>query len=207
MGIPMRYVAQARPRTRTLSPQEIRIYLQTLCQSNIRRQFKLALHLILLTLVRKGEMILAKWSMSTSTPANGTYRAKTPRQANPTSFSCRVRPLNSSAGFMNSLQVRLGYAWSQQHSQTISKTALNQALEGVTFAIQPFTIHDMRRTSSTLLHEKGFSSDVVEKALNPTAGGVRGIFHHRRTDAGRLKISSRTQTISRPPLWLDPPRR
>ena len=46
----------------------------------------------------------------------------------------------------------------------------------MSFAIPPFTIHDMRRTGSTLLHEKGFSSDVIEKALNHTIGGVRGIY-------------------------------
>ncbi len=61
LSIPMRFITQVRPRTRALSPEEIRIYLQTLYRSNIRRQFKLALHQILLTLVRKSELILAKW--------------------------------------------------------------------------------------------------------------------------------------------------
>ena len=35
----------------------------------------------------------------------------------------------------------------------------------------------MRRTGSTLLHEKGFPSDVIEKALNHTIGGVRGVYN------------------------------
>jgi site-specific recombinase XerD len=48
LAIPMRFITQARPRTRTLSPSELRTNLQTLYQSNIRRQFKLALHQILL---------------------------------------------------------------------------------------------------------------------------------------------------------------
>jgi integrase len=61
LTIPMRFITQARPRTRTLSPSELRIYLQTLYQSNIRRQFKLALHQILLTLVRKSELIFTRW--------------------------------------------------------------------------------------------------------------------------------------------------
>ena len=61
LTIPMRFITQARPRTRTLSPGELRVYLQTLYQSNIRRQFKLALHQILLTLVRKSELIFARW--------------------------------------------------------------------------------------------------------------------------------------------------
>jgi len=53
LALPMRFITKARARTRALSPDEIRIYLHALYQSNIRRQFKLALHLILLTLVRK----------------------------------------------------------------------------------------------------------------------------------------------------------
>ena len=61
LTIPMRFITQSRPRTRALSPGELRIYLQTLYQSNIRRQFKLALHQILLTLTRKSELIFARW--------------------------------------------------------------------------------------------------------------------------------------------------
>ncbi len=44
-----------------LTPSEIRLYLRTIYQSNIRRQFKLALHIILLTLSRKSELLLARW--------------------------------------------------------------------------------------------------------------------------------------------------
>ena len=55
--------------------------------------------------------------------------------------------------------------------------ALNHALDGVTFPIAHFTIHDMRRTASMLLHERGFVSDVIEKALNHTMGGVRSVYN------------------------------
>ena len=41
--------------------------------------------------------------------------------------------------------------------------------------IAAFIIHDLRRTASTLLHENGRASDLVEKALNHTIGGVRGV--------------------------------
>jgi integrase len=44
-------------------------------------------------------------------------------------------------------------------------------------AIPVFTIHDLRRTASTLLRENGWASDVVEKALNHTIGGVRGVYN------------------------------
>lgn len=54
-------------------------------------------------------------------------------------------------------------------------SALKKALQGQ--AIPVFTIHDLRRTASTLLHEQDWSSDVVEKALNHTIGGVRGVYN------------------------------
>jgi Arm DNA-binding domain len=56
-----RYIGKARKRSRVLTPAEIRLYLRTIYQSNIRRQFKLALHIILLTLSRKSELLLARW--------------------------------------------------------------------------------------------------------------------------------------------------
>ncbi len=52
----------------------------------------------------------------------------------------------------------------------------------------PFTIHDMRRTGSTLLHEKGFPSDVIEKALNHTIGGVRGVYNRAEYSDQRRKM-------------------
>jgi integrase len=58
----------------------------------------------------------------------------------------------------------------------------------VSFGIKPFTIHDMRRTSSTLLHEKGYPSDVIEKALNHTIGGVRGVYNRAEYADQRKKM-------------------
>ena len=54
-------------------------------------------------------------------------------------------------------------------------TALKTALKGQ--EIPSFTIHDLRRTASTILHESGWASDVVEKALNHTISGVRGVYN------------------------------
>lgn len=62
-------------------------------------------------------------------------------------------------------------------SKPFSHNAMNQAMGSIKFDIAPFTIHDLRRTGSTLLHEKGFVSDVIEKALNHTLGGTRGVYN------------------------------
>ena len=57
-----------------------------------------------------------------------------------------------------------------------AKNALNKALEGLTFDMDPLTIHDLRRTGATLLTENGFNKDVIEKALSHEAEGIRAVY-------------------------------
>ena len=61
LALPMRHVHKAKARERALSTDEIRAFLKAAFESNIRRQFKIGLHLILLTMVRKSELLLARW--------------------------------------------------------------------------------------------------------------------------------------------------
>ena len=43
--------------------------------------------------------------------------------------------------------------------------------------MEPFTVHDLRRTGSTILNELGFSSDWIEKALAHEDGrSSRGVY-------------------------------
>lgn len=67
-----------------------------------------------------------------------------------------------------------------------AKNAMNKALEGINFHLEPFAIHDLRRTGSTRLHEMGFPSDVIEKAINFIIGGIRGV-HYRVQHADQRK--------------------
>jgi integrase len=57
-----------------------------------------------------------------------------------------------------------------------AKNALNKALEGLTFNMDPLTIHDLRRTGATLLTEHGFDKDVIEKALSHEREGIRAVY-------------------------------
>ncbi len=64
--------------------------------------------------------------------------------------------------------------------------ALKVALRGQD--IPAFTIHDLWRTVSTLLHEHGWPADVVEKALNHTIGGVRGVCNRAEYAGQRREV-------------------
>ncbi len=178
LATPMRFITKARPRTRALSPDEIKTYLQTLYRSNIRRQFKLALHIILLTLVRKSELLFAKWTDVDF--AAGEWQI--PQENSKTRQPHIVYMPRQVAEMFHELRALAGGSeWvlpsRSSLKEPFAKNALNQALEGVNFPIEPFTIHDLRRTGSTRLHEQGYPSDVVEKALNHTIGGVRGVYN------------------------------
>ena len=54
--------------------------------------------------------------------------------------------------------------------------ALNKATDGLSFAMEPVTIHDLRRTGATLLTEQGYAPDVIEKTLNHTRTGIRAVY-------------------------------
>lgn len=43
--------------------------------------------------------------------------------------------------------------------------------------LRRFNPHDLRRTASTILHEVGFNSDVIEKCLAHEQKGVRAVYN------------------------------
>lgn len=66
----------------------------------------------------------------------------------------------------------------------ISLATLNRVLEATVELIrergeefEPFTVHDLRRTASTLLHEAEFNSDWIEKCLAHEQKGVRAVYN------------------------------
>jgi integrase len=177
-ALPTRFIAKLKARDRALTPEEIRTYLRTLYQSSIRQQFKLGLHLILLTLVRKSELLNARWEHVHLDEGLWEIPAENSKTGKPhlVFLSRQAVELFRELRFLSGTSP-LVLPGRSSLDKPFAHNALNHALDGVTFPIAHFTIHDMRRTASTLLHERGFVSDVIEKALNHTMGGVRGVYN------------------------------
>lgn len=180
LALPMRHVHKAKARERALSTDEIRAFLKAAFESNIRRQFKIGLHLILLTMVRKSELLLARWEHVDFEQAEWHIPAEHSKTGKPhIVFLSRQAialfgELRALAG--GSELVMPGRAsLTRPFAHNAINTALKTALQGQD--IPAFTIHDLRRTASTLLHENAWPSDVVETALNHTIGGVRGVYN------------------------------
>ena len=180
LALPMRHVHKAKSRERALSPDEIRVFLTAAFESNIRRQFKIGLHLILLTMVRKSELLLARWEHVDLDAAEWHIPAEHSKTGKPhIVFLSRqsvalFKELQTLAGGSELVMPGRG-SLTKPFAHNAINTALKVALRGQD--IPAFTVHDLRRTASTLLHENGWASDVVEKALNHTIGGVRGVYN------------------------------
>jgi integrase len=191
LALPMRHVHKAKSRDRALEPEEIRLFLKGVLDSNIRRQFKIGLQLILMTMVRKSELLLAhkkhvdldkaEWHIPPEHSKTGkAHIVYLSRQA-----VALFRELFALAGDSELVMPGRGSS-----TKPFAHNAINSALK-VSLAgqgVPAFTIHDLRRTASTLLHEKGWPSDVVEKALNHTIGGVRGVYNRAEYAAQRKEM-------------------
>lgn len=188
-----RYIGKPVRRTRNLSAQEIREYIRVIYGSGIRRQFKLALHILLLTLVRKSMLLEARWheidydAGEWVTPAARMKGRKGEEREHVVYLSAQVKRL------LQELQeLATGSEFVLPGRNTVkkpfAKNALNKALEGLNFQMEPFTIHDLRRTASTQLREHGWNEDVVEKALSHEKSGVAGIYNRAEYATERKKM-------------------
>ncbi len=157
-GIPMKHIHQSRPRERTLSPGELRVLLKALAGEAVPPALSAALHLILLTLVRKSELLRATWSEVDLEAREWQIPAGHSKNGRPhvvylsTQAVARFEILKDLAG--GSPQVLPG----RGGRNVLTHNALNRTLSRVIALTElpGFTIHDLRRTGSTLLHEQGW---------------------------------------------------
>lgn len=194
LAIPSRHVHKAKPRDRYLSTNEIRTYYTTLLNSRIYRPRKLGLLLSLLTLVRKSELLRAKWehidfdSRIWLIPETKADSATGHSREMVVYMSDQVmeifKELKAIAG--NEPFVFVGRKSGTHISHNAFNTAQKSAL--ALTDLPPFTVHDLRRTASTHLNEQGFNSDAIEACLNHTAKGVRGVYNKAKYEKERTEM-------------------
>lgn len=185
-----RFIATPQSRTRVLSPDEIGRVMRTVYASDMSRAYKLALHLLIITMVRKSELIEAEWSEFDLEA--GIWRIPAARMkkdiehwvylsAQAVEILREVQTLTHGQRFL--FPMRRGY-----DDRPIAKSTLNQAIRAMKTDVQHFVIHDFRRTASTHLHEMGMSSDAIEKALAHSIKGIKGVYNRAEYADERSKI-------------------
>lgn len=194
-------IAKFKPRERALSPDEIRLFFNCLDGVGTLPQIKLGLKLILLTLLRKGELLNARWGWVNFDDATLTAPAEFMKAR-------RQHVVYLSDQALDILVALKTFAGSSPYllpgryetDQPMSDATLNRVIyvtlkklreqhvgdEG--FEFSDFCVHDLRRTGSTLLHEAGFSSDWIEKCLAHEQRGVRAVYNKAEYSSQRREM-------------------
>lgn len=177
-AVEARYIATARSRDVALRPEEIGQLLRAIYASSMRRAHKLALHLLILCMVRKSELIEAKWEEIDLEQGLWTIPGERMKKDKPH----LVFPSRQAIAMFEELkQLSSGSAYVLPSrgslQRPIAKSTLNVAIRALDVAMRDFVIHDFRRTASTHLHEAGFNSDWIEKALAHESRGIRGVYN------------------------------
>lgn len=177
-AVEARYIAQARSRDVALTAEEIGKLFREIYRSSMRRSNKLGLHLLVICMVRKSELIEARWGEvdldagEWQIPGARMKKDKTHvvyLSTQATGMFDELRGLACGSSFVMPSRGSL--------RKPISKSTLNVAIRAMGMEIRDFVIHDFRRTASTHLHEAGFNSDWIEKALSHEQRGVRGVYN------------------------------
>jgi integrase len=179
-------IASFKPKDRALSPTEIRVMLTTLEEVATLPTIRLALRLILLTLVRKSELLEATWNEVDFENALWTI----PKQRMKGSKPHNVYLSRQALDIMVALRTCAGgsrYLLPSRYdaNQCMSRATLNRVIyviveraKSAGSPLDSFTVHDLRRTGSTLLNELGFNSDWIEKCLaHEDARSSRGVYN------------------------------
>ncbi|WP_374264690.1 tyrosine-type recombinase/integrase [Zoogloea sp.] len=177
-AVEAKFIASAKSRDVALTPEEVGRLLRAIYQSSMKRAHKLALHLLILCMVRKSELIEAKWEEIDFEKAEWSIPGERMKKDKPHFVPLSRQAL---AMFEELKGLASGSDWifpsRSDLKQPIAKSTLNVAVRTLEHDVQDFVIHDFRRTASTHLHEAGFNSDWIEKALAHETKGIRGIYN------------------------------
>ncbi|WP_205770333.1 tyrosine-type recombinase/integrase [Aggregatibacter actinomycetemcomitans] len=192
-------IATFKKRERVLTPREIKLFFSTLENTQSDFALKKAVKFILLTLVRKGELINATWDEvdfknkvwtipAERMKAKRTHNVYLSEQALDLIVAFQIY----SEGSPYLLPGRIN------RGQPIANSSLNRVITNCINAINKnekliddFTVHDLRRTGSTLLHEMGFNSDWIEKSLAHEQQGVRAVYNKAEYAEQRKEMMQR----------------
>jgi integrase len=174
------------PKDRSLSPTEIRVMLKQLAHVATLPTIRLGMRLYLLTMVRKSELQDAVWDEVDFENAVWTI----PKERMKRSKAHNVYMSRQVLDIMIALKTCAGNSRYLLPSRYDADAPMSRAtFNRVTYSVverakqeglplEPFTVHDLRRTGSTLLNELGFNSDWIEKCLAHEDGrSSRGVYN------------------------------
>jgi integrase len=179
-------IAHFVPRDRSLSPSEIRVMLKTLDRIATLPTIRLGMKLFLLTMVRKSELQDATWdevdfeNAVWSIPKERMKRSKAHNVYLSRQILDIFIALKTCAGNSRYVLPSRYDADAPMSRATFNRVTYLVAEQAKAdgLPLEAFTVHDLRRTGSTLLNELGFNSDWIEKCLAHEDGrSSRGVYN------------------------------
>ncbi|RTL94274.1 DUF4102 domain-containing protein [Ancylobacter aquaticus] len=174
------------PKDRSLSPGEIRVMVGQLEHVPTLPTIRLGMKLFLLTMVRKSELQDATWDEVDF--ENSVWSI--PKERMKRSKAHNVYLSQQAIDIFIALKTCAGnsrYVLPSRYDADapMSRATFNRITTAVVvrakkegLPLEPFTVHDLRRTGSTLLNELGFNSDWIEKCLAHEDGrSSRGVYN------------------------------
>lgn len=174
------------PKDRSLSPSEIRIMLTQLEHVATLPTIRLGMKLFLLSMVRKSELQDAVWdevdfeNAVWSIPKERMKRSKAHNVYLSQQMLDIFIALKTCAGNSKYVLPSRYDADAPMSRATFNRitVAVVERAKKEGLPLGHFTVHDLRRTGSTLLNEVGFNSDWIEKCLAHEDGrSSRGIYN------------------------------
>lgn len=179
-------IATFTPKDRALTPGEIRIMLRLLEQVATLPTIRLGLRLILLTMVRKSELQDATWDEVDFENAVWSIPKERMKRRNPHNVYLSSQALDifvalkTCAGNSHYVLPSRYDADAPMSRATFNRvtTSIAELARKEDLQLGSFTVHDLRRTGSTLLNELGFNRDWIEKCLAHEEGrSSRGVYN------------------------------
>lgn len=195
-------IARFEPRDRALTPAEIGLMYRYMDRVGTSPQYRAAIKLLLLTMVRKSELSNATWSEVNFSEALWTIPKERMKRRNPHLVFLSRQALD----IFIALKTFAGgseYVLPSRYDSDVPMSAatLNRVMTLTYQAAQKkgeplakFGPHDLRRTASTLLHEAGYNTDWIEKCLAHEQKGVRAVYN---------KAEYREQRVAMLQDWAD----
>ena len=192
------------PKDRSLSPTEIRVMLKQLEKVATLPTIRLGMRLFLLTMVRKSELQDAVWDEVDFENAVWTI----PKERMKRSKAHNVYLSRQVLDIFIALKTCAGNSRYVLPSRYDADAPMSRAtFNRVTYLVvelakkeglplEPFTVHDLRRTGSTLLNELGFNSDWIEKCLAHEDGrSSRGVYNKAEYEVQRRHMMQEWSNI------------
>lgn len=183
--VPPCSIAHFRPKERYLTPQEIHYVLDVFKYVGADSSVKIAAKLLMLTFVRKSELTDATWNEIDFEKKLWTIPAARMKKRTP-----HIVPLSDQAiDLLIALKTMAGSSefvlpGRYDVSKPMANSTLNRFFQATAEEstkrgkpVDHYGPHDLRRTASTILHERGYASDWIEKQLAHEQRGVRAVYN------------------------------